>query len=611
MRSRKALPYLLFFVLAVTLSYGSDIAPYYVSLFSGKSLKTIGPLWKFEEACEEPPRQDMTCRTAYRIPEALLRDSEGKVLGLGIILRTTRVQCASDRTRSVDVLPANGGTTISDFNTYRTIDLASLQCTGDLLITNWANSSFRRYGYTQGPAVIGSAASVDRVKRLAELFQGPLGLLLCGVFFTLFVARHTLGRALDSRPAKLIFDHYVWFWIGFILMIHGGLTENLLPVEIGGTVIPRISNFFSFVAFMGPSLTFIARTSGAPWLRRLAEGTIRDRIRGISHTSLLVLFAAVLELSPFFSWGFIYAFLFLAIVLLFVAIENRNALFLLMAVCLLSDTLTMLMVPYLPASRIIMVYVALVYISQLFRQIREMETLARAEGASQAARQVAHDIRSPLAALQAVQGSLPEVSASQRELLQNAIGRIQAIADRLRANRPPVNNEKQPIELNRSNRRLKPHRLAPLAEALVSEKRLQYRHRPEVQIETIIEPSAETAQAPIDPIEFQRALSNLINNSVEAIDTSGTVTVQISVMSDLVCVSVMDSGKGMSPHVLSQVGTRGRTEGKPGGQGLGLYHAKVQTEAWGGRLRIESEINRGTRVTIELPRSFDRISPEE
>lgn len=46
---------------------------------------------------------------------------------------------------------------------------------------------------------------------------------------------------------------------------------------------------------------------------------------------------------------------------------------------------------------------------------------------------------------------------------------------------------------------------------------------------------------------------------------------------------------------------RGKTFGKNGGSGLGLYHAKTSVSAWGGLLSLQSELDRGTSVTISLP----------
>ena len=48
------------------------------------------------------------------------------------------------------------------------------------------------------------------------------------------------------------------------------------------------------------------------------------------------------------------------------------------------------------------------------------------------------------------------------------------------------------------------------------------------------------------------------------------------------------------------VSDRGFTVGKAGGSGLGLTHAKESVELWGGLMRIESELGKGTTVELRL-----------
>jgi hypothetical protein len=55
--------------------------------------------------------------------------------------------------------------------------------------------------------------------------------------------------------------------------------------------------------------------------------------------------------------------------------------------------------------------------------------------------------------------------------------------------------------------------------------------------------------------------------------------------------------------LLSRLGQRGETHGKAGGSGLGLYHAKITAESWGGSLAITSDLGKGTTITIELPKA--------
>jgi len=216
--------------------------------------------------------------------------------------------------------------------------------------------------------------------------------------------------------------------------------------------------------------------------------------------------------------------------------------------------------------------------------------LAVSKATSDLAAQVAHDIRSPLAALGAAAGGL-DLPAGQRELLENSARRIQEIADDLlrRYGAPsPGAQEEKP----------RPCLLAGLIERTLAEKRLQYKDRAGVNI---LFGGAAGARASVYPQVFQRLISNLANNAVEAMESAGTLTVTLSSGGGEISIELKDDGKGITPEILPKLGLKGETHGKAGGTGLGLYHARTAVESWGGRMKMESKPGDGTTVTIFLP----------
>jgi len=227
---------------------------------------------------------------------------------------------------------------------------------------------------------------------------------------------------------------------------------------------------------------------------------------------------------------------------------------------------------------------------------REYSLSVKAEiGESRAtmAAQVAHDIRSPLAALGAAAKGL-SADAEQRKLIEGAVGRMQGIADDLLARyRAPGAAE--------AKAKLVVMRLAGIVEQVVEEKRLQ--HAAKVGVKINFESAGGELKAEVEAKELQRAVSNLVNNAVEAFEKGGTVLVKVSALDGRVLIAVKDDGKGIPADVLAKLGGKGETHGKAGGTGLGLYHAKTSAESWGGSLKIESEPGRGTTVTMELPRA--------
>jgi len=218
------------------------------------------------------------------------------------------------------------------------------------------------------------------------------------------------------------------------------------------------------------------------------------------------------------------------------------------------------------------------------------------ESKANLAAQVAHDIRSPLAALgsAAKDLALPE---EQRSLIEGAVGRMQGIADdllqRYRAPSAAPVNTKPAV-----------YALSGLIEQVLVEKRLQYKEKTGVKIE--FTGASGEIKALVEPKELQRLISNLVSNSVEAFDGPGMVSVGLSAPDGRVLIEVKDNGKGIPPEILAKLGRKGETHGKAGGSGLGLYHARTTIEGWGGSFIMKSEPGQGTAVLITLPRAAAR-----
>ncbi len=210
----------------------------------------------------------------------------------------------------------------------------------------------------------------------------------------------------------------------------------------------------------------------------------------------------------------------------------------------------------------------------------------------QLASQVAHDIRSPLAALDGAIGDAGQMPEDQLSLVRTATGRIRDIANDL-------------LDMRRDRRGTAPptiQSLAAVIEPLIAEKQMQYRSKPGVRIECRIVDEARRISARINSAQFARALSNVVNNSIEALgDAPGRVATSLSIQDGDALVKIEDDGKGIPPHILERLGRDGETHGKEGGSGLGLYHAKSSIESWGGRFEIQSEAGKGTRVIFRIP----------
>lgn len=224
----------------------------------------------------------------------------------------------------------------------------------------------------------------------------------------------------------------------------------------------------------------------------------------------------------------------------------------------------------------------------------ELAEAAKQKALLSLASQVAHDIRSPLAALDSAVAGAGPLAENERVLMRDAVDRINGIANGLlnRSREQKSSADERPGVLS----------LSILIDPLIAEKRLEFRARSGVVIHSRAEDGVQDLRAAVHPGEFKRLLSNLINNAVEAFgDGAGEVRVILGKRDGRASVRVEDNGKGITPEIMAKLGGQGETHGKPGGSGLGLHHARTSVESWGGTLELASVPGNGTTVTVLLP----------
>lgn len=216
--------------------------------------------------------------------------------------------------------------------------------------------------------------------------------------------------------------------------------------------------------------------------------------------------------------------------------------------------------------------------------------------------EVAHDIRSPLAALEIVSNDLTDVSEEKRLILRSALGRIKDIANELLSRNHSLTQDDWKFNAT-TPVTPRPQLLSAIVDELITEKRMQFRSHLGVEITHELGPLGYGLFTTIPPYSLKRVLSNLINNSVEALDSGGKVRISLDANQTHAQLSIQDNGRGIPADILPKLLQRGETRNKEGGSGLGLYLAHSSCEAWGGTLRLESEVGQGTSVTLTLLRA--------
>lgn len=240
------------------------------------------------------------------------------------------------------------------------------------------------------------------------------------------------------------------------------------------------------------------------------------------------------------------------------------------------------------------------------RFVREYNTsvqLRISESFAVIAAQVAHDIRSPLFALDAALRHAEQLPEKQRVMVRHAVNRIRDIANNLleKNRQHPGLASTAASAGDHAGEPLDVYLLSSLIDPVITEKRLQFESKPGISVDFELTKESYGLFTRLQPAEFRRMISNLVNNAVEALGDKGVVDVRLAHEDKTIVLTISDDGKGIPPEILAKLGRRGETHGKTGGSGLGLFHARSTAESWGGSLVITSAPGKGTTVTIKLP----------
>ncbi|VVB71224.1 Methanogenesis regulatory histidine kinase FilI [uncultured archaeon] len=229
------------------------------------------------------------------------------------------------------------------------------------------------------------------------------------------------------------------------------------------------------------------------------------------------------------------------------------------------------------------------------RQLRDTERLA---AVGETAVMIGHDLRNPL---QAIVTTLFLAKAKLRNLSSLELG-----ADMLGLMEDLSTIERQSVYMNKIVCDLQDY-ARPLSPELADLNILSFIKNilsgmgGAKNIEVQIECDAQwTCRA--DPTMMGRILTNLINNSFQAMTDGGKMSITVSQSKDHVIMSLKDNGTGIPPEVRPEI-FKPLVTSKAKGMGMGLVVCKRLLQALGGDIRIESEYGRGTEVIIRIPRA--------
>ncbi len=204
---------------------------------------------------------------------------------------------------------------------------------------------------------------------------------------------------------------------------------------------------------------------------------------------------------------------------------------------------------------------------------------------------ISHEIKNPLIIIggfaRQIRQSLAAEADKNREKLDIIVGEVERLENFLvevgsygKFSEP----RKTPGDLNSLIRQV-----CSLLEPSLSERN--------IALELNLDP--ELPEAPFDAAHIRQVLLNLFKNSIEAMESGGTLTVVTGRYSQGVFAQISDTGPGIPPEILDKL-FQPFLSTKPKGSGLGLAISKKIMEAHEGEIRVESGSGRGAQVSIFL-----------
>lgn len=228
----------------------------------------------------------------------------------------------------------------------------------------------------------------------------------------------------------------------------------------------------------------------------------------------------------------------------------------------------------------------------IFKMIDTHNTKTKEKKAlSDLARQVAHDIRSPVSAVLMFSKDYVGLPEAQRILLRNSANRIQNIANNLLNYYHDKNDEKLNAGVVS---------ISETVSSVFAEKQYEYQSLP-ITFSCDIEERSAFSFIKICKVSFERMLSNIINNSVEAISSSGEIKLSVSQKNNYLIILVTDNGCGIPKENIEKILTGAPLSFKKTGHGLGLTYARNLLKKYNADFDIKSSVNEGTTIELKFP----------
>jgi len=206
-----------------------------------------------------------------------------------------------------------------------------------------------------------------------------------------------------------------------------------------------------------------------------------------------------------------------------------------------------------------------------------------------------HDLRTPLANMQAMLEAFEDRLAEPEEL-------VPALRDQVRILAGLIDDLFELARIDAGELTIELMQL-PVA-GVVSRSLLGVESEARLRRIRLVADVDESASAAFAPEKVERVLMNLLTNALRHTPSDGAVAVRVAALEDEVRVSVEDTGDGIGEEAQARMfepfwrADAARSERRAG---LGLAIARGLIEAQGGRIWAEGRTGGGARISFTLP----------
>lgn len=217
---------------------------------------------------------------------------------------------------------------------------------------------------------------------------------------------------------------------------------------------------------------------------------------------------------------------------------------------------------------------------------------------------VSHELRTPLTTIKSYSETLADMPDVDRELQVRFLDVIASESDRMARIISDLLTLSELDENQTFTKAPEPIDIRQMLDSIVERMSLTAKKKNQT---LTYNPINEVPIISGDPDSLERVIINIVSNAMKYTREGGTIDVYSSKVYNDICIKVADNGIGIQedklPHIFDRFYRvdKARSRDK-GGTGLGLAIAKQTLESsFNGKIKISSEFNKGTEVTISIP----------